>query len=64
MKYVGPCYSYKYWMWLVQYTQSMWRCGVTTNYIQLKNNDQNKGVATYIDKRPKEMGNIVVFINT
>jgi hypothetical protein len=33
------------------------------NYIQLKDNDQNKGAYMYIDKRPKIAGNIVGFIN-
>jgi hypothetical protein len=34
------------------------------NYIQLKDNDQNKGETIYIDGRPKETGNIAGFINS
>ena len=34
------------------------------NYIQLKENDQNKGENIYIDGRPKAMGNIGGFINS
>jgi hypothetical protein len=33
------------------------------NYIQLKENDQNKGETIYNDGRPKEAGNIAGFIN-
>jgi hypothetical protein len=36
---------------------------MATNYIQLKENDQNKGAYIYIDGRPKEAGNIARFIN-
>jgi hypothetical protein len=36
---------------------------LAANYIQLKDNDQNKGETIYIDERPKTMGNIVRFIN-
>ena len=31
MKYVVPCYNYKYWMCLVQYTQSMHRYRLSAN---------------------------------
>jgi hypothetical protein len=37
---------------------------VAANYIQLKDNDQNKGASIYIDGRPKEAGNIAGFINS
>jgi hypothetical protein len=37
---------------------------VAANYIQLKDNDQNKGASMYIDGRPKETGNIAGFINS
>jgi hypothetical protein len=37
---------------------------LAANYIQLKDNDQNKGETIYIDRRPKELGNIAVFINS
>jgi hypothetical protein len=42
----------------------MRRYGVVVNYIQLKDNDQNKGETIYIDGRPKEAGNIVGFIKS
>jgi len=64
MEYVGPCYIYKDWIRIVQYTKSMRRYGLAANYIQLKNNDQNKGATIYIDGRPKAMGNIAGFINS
>ena len=64
MEYVGPYHIYKYWIWIVQYTKSMRRYGLAANYIQLKNNDQNKGATIYIDGRPKETGNIAGFINS
>ena len=35
MEYVGPCYNYSDWMHLVQYTRSMRRYGLSSNYIQL-----------------------------
>ena len=41
----------------------MWRYGVATNYIQLLDNNKNKGATMYIDGRPKANGNIVFFIN-
>jgi hypothetical protein len=41
----------------------MRRYGLAANYIQLKDNDQNKGETIYIDGRPKTMGNISGFIN-
>jgi len=37
---------------------------VVTNYIQLKDNDENKGATMYIDGRPKAAGNITDFINS
>ena len=64
MEYVGPSYNYSEWMHLVQYTQSMGRYGLSANYIQLKDNDQNKGATLYINGRPKATGNIVGFINS
>ena len=64
MKYVGPCYSYKHWMQLVRYTRSMRKYALSVNYIQLKDKDENKGVAMYIDGRPKVSGNIAGFINS
>jgi hypothetical protein len=36
---------------------------VAANYIQLKDNDQNKGASMYIDERPKAVGNIAGFMN-
>jgi hypothetical protein len=42
----------------------MWRYAVTANYIQLKDNDHNKGVTMYIDGRPKASGNIARLINS
>ena len=41
----------------------MRRYGLAANYIQLKDNDQNKGEIIYIDGRKKETGNIAGFIN-
>jgi hypothetical protein len=41
----------------------MQRYGVVTNYIQLLDNNQNKGATMYIDGSPKVTGNIVGFIN-
>ena len=63
MEYVRPCYSYKDWMQLVQYIGSMRRYALSANYIQLKDKDENKGVAMYIEGRPKASGNIAGFIN-
>ena len=64
MEYVGPCYNYSDWMHLVQYTWSMNKYTLSENYLQLKDNDQNKGATLYIDGRPKSTGNIVGFINS
>jgi hypothetical protein len=64
MEYVGPCYNYRDWMKLVQYTRGMRIYGVAANYIQLRDNDRNKGGSMYIDGRPKASGNIVGFINS
>jgi len=36
---------------------------VNANYIQLRDNDNNKGESIYIERRPKELGNIARFIN-
>jgi hypothetical protein len=64
MDYIGPCYIYKYWIQIVQYTKSMRRYDLAANYIQLKDNDQNKGETIYIYGRPKETRNIAGFINS
>ena len=64
MEYVGPCYNYIDWLELVQYTRSMHRYGLSANYLQLKDRDQNKGATLNIDGRPKATGNIVGFINS
>jgi hypothetical protein len=64
MEYVRPCYNYRDWMWLVQYTCSMCIYRVSANYLQLKDNNQNKGLSMYIDGRPKASGNIAGFINS
>jgi hypothetical protein len=63
MDYVRPCYNYNDWMWLVRYMRSMQRYALAANYIQLINNDKNKGATIYIDGRPKASGNIAGFIN-
>ena len=42
----------------------MQRYRVVANYIQLVDNNQNKGETMYIDGRPKATGNIVGFINS
>jgi hypothetical protein len=42
----------------------MRRYRVATNYIQLVDNNQNKGTTMYIDGRQKASGNIVGFINS
>jgi hypothetical protein len=63
MDFVGPCYNYNDWMWLVGYMQSMRRYALATNYIQLINKDKSKGMTIYIDGRPKASGNIAGFIN-
>ena len=41
----------------------MCRYGLSTNYLQLKDKDKNKGATLYIDGRPKITGNIAGFIN-
>ena len=64
MEYAKPCYIYNDWVCLVQYTKSMRRYGVASNYIQCKDNVQNKGATMYIDGRSKEIGNIAGFINS
>jgi hypothetical protein len=43
---------------------SVWRYAVIANYIQLKENDQNKGGMVYIDGRPKSSGNIAGIVNS
>ena len=42
----------------------MCRYGLSTNYLQLKEKDCNKGEMLYIDGRKKIIGNIVGFINS
>ena len=42
----------------------MHRYGFSTNYIKLKDKNQNKGATLYIDGRPKKTGNIAGFINS
>jgi hypothetical protein len=49
---------------LVRYTQGMQRYEVAANYIQLLDNNQNKGAIMYIDGRPKATRNIAGFINS
>jgi hypothetical protein len=63
MDYIGPCYNYNDWMWLVRYMRSIQRYALTANYIQLINKDKNKGATIYIDGRPKASNNIVGFIS-
>ena len=41
----------------------MHRDRLSTNYLQLKDKDQNKGAMLYIDVRPKATRHIVGFIN-
>jgi hypothetical protein len=41
----------------------MQRYALATNYIQLINNNKNKGEDIYIDGRPKYSDNIAGFIN-
>ena len=64
MEYVGPLYKYNHWLMLVQYTRSMRRYGVAANYIQLVENNQNKGATMYIDGRIKASRNVAGFINS
>ena len=64
MEYVGPCYSYGDWLRLVQHTPSMRRYAVAANYIQLKDNNENKGATVYIDGRPKASENIARLIKS
>ena len=42
----------------------MRRHGLSANYLQLKDKDQNKGATLYIDRRPKTTRNIAGFINS
>jgi hypothetical protein len=63
-EYVGPCYTYGVWLRLVQYMPSMRRYALAANYIQLKDNNKNKGATVYIDGRPKASGNIAGLINS
>ena len=53
MEYVKPSYKHNDWLLFVQYTRSMRRYGVAANYIQLLDNNLNKGATMYIDGRPK-----------
>ena len=64
LEYVGPCYTYGVWLRLVQYMPSMQRYALAANYIQLKDNNKNKGATMYIDGRPKASGNISGLINS
>ena len=64
MEYVGPRYKYNDWLLLVQYKHSLQRYVVATNYLQLLDNNRNKGATMYIDGRPKASVNIVRFINS
>ena len=63
MEYARPCYKYIDWIQLVKYTKSIQRYGVAKNYIQLKDNDHNKGQSMYIEGKPKATRNIAWFIN-
>ena len=63
MEYVGPCYNYRDWMRLVQYTRNMHRYRLSANNLELKNNNQSKGASMHIDGRPKALGIIAGFIN-
>ena len=49
---------------MVQYTRSMRRYRLYANYLQLKDMDQNKEEALYIDWMPKATRNIAGFINS
>ena len=42
----------------------MRRYGLSTTYLQLKDEDHNKGAMLYIDRRPKITRNIAGFINS
>jgi hypothetical protein len=64
MEYVGPLYKYNHWLMLVSYMRSMQRYEVAANYIQLVDNNQNKGASMYSDGRPKATGNNVGFTNS
>ena len=64
MEYVGSEYKYNDWLLLVWYTWSMHRYIVALNYIQLLENNMNKGATMYIDGRPKASRNITWFINS
>ena len=55
MEYVRPLYRYNNWLMLVQYTQSIRRYGVATNYIQLAEHNKNKGETMYIDGDQKHL---------
>ena len=64
MEYVRPSYKYNDWFLLVRNTQSMRRYRVATNYIQLLDNNLNKGGTMYIDGRPKYSKNITGLRNS
>ena len=64
MEYVGPLYRYNNWLILVQYTQSMRRFGVATNYIQLAEHNKKKGATMYIDGRPKASRKFASYVNS
>ena len=63
-EYVIPCYTYGVWLRLVQYMPSMRRYALAANYIQLKDNNKNKGATMNIDGSLKASGNIVGLINS
>ena len=51
-------------MWIVQYKKSMCRYVLSANYLQWKENDQSKRHDEYTNERPKEIGDVVGFINS
>ena len=56
MEYVRPCYNYRDWMKPVQYTRGMRIYGVAANYIQLRDNDRNKGGSMYTSRSSNRRG--------
>ena len=63
-EHVRPLYKYNNWLILVQYTRSMRRYRVATNYIQLAEHNKNKGASMYIDGRLKAFRNVVSIVNS
>ena len=51
IEYVWPGYKYNDWLLLVWYTLSMRRYRVAANYIQILDNNLNKGATMYIDEQ-------------